>query len=234
MEQFREITQEEIQAEQTRYITRVYAWMGFALMITGFFAMLVAQNVALLSFIFGNQIVFWGLVIGEILLVGYLSAAVSRMRAITAIGVFIFYAALNGVTLSAIFILYSASSIASTFFVTAATFGIMSAFGYFTKKDLTSIGNMLYMALIGLVVATIVNVIFFKNEMFHWITTYIGILIFVGLIAYDTQKIKEMNVIGNEGTEEDKKEAVMGALTLYLDFINLFLLLLRVFGRSRD
>lgn len=228
-----DITQEQIKREQAIFMTKVYGWMSFALGITGLVALYVAQNQTLQQIIFGNLFVFWGLIIGELLLVGWLAAAVSKMRANTAISVFILYAALNGLTLSFVFLLYTASSIASTFFITAGTFAVMSIFGYTTKKDLTSMGNLLYMALIGLLIGTVVN-IFLKSEMIYWITTYVGIIIFVGLIAYDTQKIKEMNVIGNEGTEEDKKEAVMGALTLYLDFINLFLLLLRLFGRSRD
>jgi len=131
--------------------------------------------------------------------------------------------------LAVIFMIYTAESIASTFFVTAGTFAVMSAYGYFTKKDLSSWGNILFMGLIGIILASLVN-LFFHNEMLYWITTYIGILVFVGLTAYDTQKIKEMNVIGNEGTDEDRKESIIGALVLYLDFINLFLLLLRVLG----
>ena len=120
-----------------------------------------------------------------------------------------------------------------TFLITGGTFAAMSIYGYFTKQDLTRAGNLLIMALIGLIIASVVN-IFFRNPIMYWIITYAGILIFVGLTAYDTQKIKQMNIIGNEGTEEDHKEAIMGALTLYLDFINLFLYLLRLFGRSND
>jgi FtsH-binding integral membrane protein len=164
--------------------------------------------------------------------VWYLSEAVQRMSANTATFVFLMYALVNGLTLSVIFLVYTLGSIASTFFVTAATFGVMSAYGYFTKTDLTKMGNILFMALIGLIIASLVN-IFLNNSTLYWIITYAGVLIFVGLTAYDTQKIKEMNIIGNEGTEEDQKEAIMGALTLYLDFINLFLYLLRILG-NRD
>ncbi len=227
------LTEEEIKREQAGFMTKVYGWMSFALLITGFVAMYVASNPALVQAIFGNKLVFWGLIIGELLLVGYLAVAVRKMSAMVATLVFLGYSALNGVTMSFIFLLYTAESIGSTFIITAGTFGVMSIYGYFTKKDLTSIGNLFYMALIGFVIATLVNM-FFKNEMLYWIITYIGIIIFVGLIAYDTQKIKAMNIIGNEGTDEDRKEAIMGALTLYLDFINLFLLLLRLLGRSRD
>jgi len=227
------LSEEEIKREQASFMTKVYGWMSLALLVTGIVALYVASNPNLAAAIFGNKLVFWGLIIGEFLLVGYLSAAVHKMSATTATAVFIGYSALNGLTMSFIFLLYTAESIGSTFFITAATFAIMSIYGYVTKKDLTAIGSLLIMALIGIVIASLVNM-FFQNEMLYWITTYAGILIFTGLIAYDTQKIKEMNVIGNEGTEEDRKEAVMGALSLYLDFINLFLMLLRVFGRTKD
>jgi FtsH-binding integral membrane protein len=146
--------------------------------------------------------------------------------------VFILYSVLNGLTLSIIFLIYTTGSIASTFFVTAGTFAVMSAYGYLTKSDLSKWGNILFMGLIGIIIASIVNY-FMQSETLYAIITYIGVLIFVALTAYDTQKIKTMNIIGNEGTDEDKKEAIMGALTLYLDFINLFLYLLRLLGRRR-
>lgn len=226
------LTLRDIQLEQARFMTRVYTWMAFALTITGAIAYIVAGTPSLVYAIVSNQLLFFGLIIAEIVLVGYLATAVAKMSAQRATALFIGYAVLNGLTLSVIFLAYTLGSIASTFFVTAGTFGIMSAYGYFTKKDLTSMGNLLMMALIGLIIASVVN-IFLKSEMLYWIATYAGILIFVGLTAYDTQKIKNMNIIGNEGTEEDRKEAVMGALILYLDFINLFLMLLRLFGRRK-
>jgi uncharacterized protein len=225
--------QASIEAEQARFITKVYGWMSIGLALTGTVAYFVASSPILLQMIFGNRLVFWGLVIGEVLMVGYLAAAVTRMSAATATLVYMLYAVLNGVTLSGIFIMYTGASIVGTFLITGGTFAAMSAYGYFTKQDLTRAGNLLVMALIGLVIATAVN-IFFRNPIMYWIITYAGILIFVGLTAYDTQKIKQMNIIGNEGTEEDHKEAIMGALTLYLDFINLFVYLLRLFGRSND
>lgn len=228
------MTEEEIRLEQAQFITKVYSWMSFALVLTGLVAVYVASTPALISFIFGNQMVFWGLVIFELVLVGVLSARVGRMSAATATAVFLGYACLNGLTMASIFLIYSAASIASTFLITAGTFGLMSFYGYYTKRDLTSMGNLLFMALIGLIIASVVN-LFFQNSMLYWITTYAGILIFVGLVAYDTQKIKNMNVIGNAGTDEDRKEAIMGALSLYLDFINLFLYMLRIFGgRNSD
>jgi FtsH-binding integral membrane protein len=227
------LSDEEIRLEQANFITKVYGWMTLALILTGLTAIFVASSPALVNLIFGNRLVFWGLILGELLLVGTLSAAVSKMSATTATLVFLGYACLNGLTMASIFLVFTASSIASTFLITAGTFGLMSFYGYYTKRDLTTIGNLCVMALIGLIIASIVN-IFWSNGTLYWITTYAGILIFVGLIAYDTQKIKEMNVIGNEGTEEDRKEAIMGALSLYLDFINLFLYMLRIFGNRNS
>ncbi|MBK9491230.1 MAG: Bax inhibitor-1/YccA family protein [Haliscomenobacter sp.] len=224
--------QEAIAAEQARFMTKVFGWMAFALAITGAVAYVVAGSPQLLQFVFGNRFIFFGLIIGELLLVGYLSAAVMRMSANTATLVFLLYAVLNGLTLSFVFLIYTSTSIAGTFLITAGTFAAMSAYGYFTNNDLTKAGSLLFMALIGLVLASIVN-IFLRSPMMYWIITYAGILIFVGLTAYDTQKIKSMNIIGNEGTEEDHKEAIMGALTLYLDFINLFFMLLRLFGNRK-
>lgn len=222
-------TQEQIQVEQANFMSKVYSWMTGALIITGLVAYYVASSPELINLIVGNKILFFGLIIAEIACVGYISARINKITAQTATGLFVGYSVLNGLTLSMIFLIYTASSIATTFFIAAGTFGIMSFYGYYTKRDLTSIGNLAFMALIGLIIASVVNM-FLKSEMMYWITTYAGILIFVALIAYDTQKIKEMNVIGNEGTEEDKKEAILGALSLYLDFINLFLYMLRIFG----
>jgi FtsH-binding integral membrane protein len=146
-----------------------------------------------------------------------------------AISVFLLYAILNGLTMSVIFLVYTSESIASTFYITAGTFAAMSLYGYYTKKDLTSIGNMAMMALIGIIIASIVNM-FFHNEMMYWIITYLGLAIFVGLTAYDTQKLKQIGSNGFEYEESMEKIAILGALTLYLDFINLFLFLLRIFG----
>ncbi|MBN8682729.1 MAG: Bax inhibitor-1/YccA family protein [Chitinophagales bacterium] len=221
-----------IEREQASFITKVYTWMTVALVITAFVAMFTASSPFMLNLIFSSRIVFWGLVLGQLGMVVYLSSAIGRMSANTATIVFLLYSVVTGLVLSSIFVIFTAASIASTFFVTAGTFGAMSMYGYFTKRDLTKLGSLLVMALIGLVIASIVNW-FWANSTLYWITTYAGILIFVGLIAYDTQKIKAMNVIGNEGTDEDRKEAIMGALTLYLDFINLFLYLLRLLGSKK-
>lgn len=232
MDNYIGISREEALAETQRFFVKVYSWMSFALLVTGGVAMWTAMHVDIVRMIVQNQVLFFGLIIGELLMVGYLVGWIQKMSAQTATMVFVLYSVLNGLTLSVIFLLYTAGSIASTFFITAGTFAAMSAYGYFTKSDLTRWGSLLFMGLIGVIIASVVNM-FFHSPALYWFTTYAGVLIFVGLTAYDTQKIKKMNVIGNEGTEEDKKEAIVGALILYLDFINLFLLLLRLFGRRR-
>jgi FtsH-binding integral membrane protein len=232
MDQFLEISKEQEIAETKRFFVRVYGWMTLALIITGLTAFKTAASPEVIQFIFGTRFVFYGLLISELILVGTLAGAIHKMTAVTATIVFALYSVLNGLTLASIFFVFTAESIANVFFIAAGTFAAMSAYGYLTKKDLSKMGNILIMALIGLIIASVVN-IFLKSEMLYWISSYVGVLIFVGLIAYDTQKLKKMNVIGNEGTEEDKKEAIIGALTLYLDFINLFLFLLRIFGRRK-
>lgn len=223
----------EIQTQdETRFIAKVYGWMGVALAITAVVAMLVVSSPAILNAIIGNKYVFFGLIIGELVCVGALVAAVNKLSVQVATAIFIGYAILNGLTFSIIFLVYTAASISSTFFITATTFGIMSTYGYFTKRDLTSMGNLLVMALIGLVIASVVN-IFLSSPILYWITTYVGIIIFIGLIAYDTQKIKDMYQSGALVGENESKGAILGALSLYLDFVNLFLLLLRLFGRRK-
>ncbi len=175
---------------------------------------------------------FFGLIIAELGLVMTLSAAIGRLQATTATLMFFAYSALNGLTLSAIFIAYTSASIANTFFVTAGTFGAMSLYGYATKRDLTSWGSFLFMGLIGVIIASVVN-IFLRSEMIYWVVTYAGVIVFVGLTAYDTQQIKAMALQGFGDEESERKGAVIGALRLYLDFVNLFLMLLNIFGRRR-
>lgn len=213
-------------------MVKVYGWMSLALIVTGFVAMYTAASESLVELIFGNRITFYGLIILQLVAVGMLAGLINRISSLLATLIFVGYSALNGLTLSVIFLVFTAASIASTFFITAGTFGVMSIYGYTTKSDLSKWGNLLFMGLIGLIIASIAN-FFMESTMLYWVTTYVGVLIFVGLTAYDTQKIKNKNIIGNEGTEEDNKEAIMGALTLYLDFINLFLYLLRIFGRRK-
>jgi FtsH-binding integral membrane protein len=222
----------QIAAETQRYITKVYLWMSLALIITGGVAVWTASNPDLIALFLGNKYVFIGLLISEFLLVAFLVGWVKRMSPEVASFIFLSYSALNGFTFSVIFLTFTMSSIATTFFITAGTFAVMSIYGYFTNTDLTRWGNLLIMGLFGLVIASFINLLY-QSETLDWITTYAGIFIFVGLIAYDTQKIKQMNIIGNEGSDDDKREAIIGALTLYLDFINLFLKLLRLFGRRK-
>lgn len=226
------LTLEAATAEQQRYMVKVYGWMTGALCITGFVAMFTASSESLLEFVLGSKLVFFGLLIVQFIAVASLASMVHKMSASMATMLFIGYSILNGLTLSIVFVIFTTESLASTFFITAGTFGAMSFYGYTTKSDLTKWKNILFMGLVGLIIASIAN-LFMRSSMLYWITTFAGVLIFVGLTAYDTQKIKNMNIIGNEGTEEDQKEAIMGALTLYLDFINLFLFLLRIFGRRK-
>ena len=221
-----------VAAEQQRFMVRVYNWMGAGLGITGVMAFYIANTPTMLNILMGNPILPIVLIVAQIGLVFWLASRVMQMSVSQATGVFLLYAGLTGITFSTLFVVYTAASITSTFLVTAGTFSAMSFYGYTTKKDLTSWGSFLFMGLIGLIIASLVNM-FMQSPMLHWIITYAGVLIFVGLTAYDTQKIKEMNILGNEGTDEDTKEAIRGALTLYLDFINLFLMLLRIMGDRR-
>ena len=209
---------------------KVYVWMTLALVITGFTAYGVATSPGVQQAIFTNQIVFWGLVIAEFALVIGVSAAINRLSLATATLMFILYSVINGALLSSIFLIYTASSISTVFFITAGTFAAMALIGYTTKTDLSSIGKYLFMALIGLIIATFVN-FFIKSSSFDYILSYIGVLIFVGLTAYDSQKIKQMLLQAPDAGEGAQKIALLGALSLYLDFINLFLYLLRIFGR---
>lgn len=217
-------------AAQSTLLRSVYVWMTLALVITGFVSMYVAQSYQLISFIFGNRLALWGMLIAELAVVFYLSARINSISFTKATVMFIIYSILNGATLASIFLVYTMSSIASTFFVAAGTFGVMALYGYVTKSDLTRIGNICLMALIGLIIATLVSM-FWQNSMLQMIITYIGVILFVGLTAYDSQKIKRLlTADGIEVTEETQKIALLGALTLYLDFINLFLYLLRLLG----
>ena len=212
---------------------KVYTWMTLALVITGVTAWGVAHSPAILQMIMTNKILFFGILIGELALVWGVSAAINRLSLTTATLLFVLYSVLNGVTMSFIFLAYTYESVASVFLITAGTFAAMALFGYFTKTDLSSIGRILFMALIGLIIATIVN-IFLKSSGFGMILNYLGVLIFVGLTAWDTQKIKQMLSMAEDTGETAQKVALMGALSLYLDFINLFIHLLRIMGNSRN
>jgi FtsH-binding integral membrane protein len=209
---------------------KVYVWMTLALVITGFTSYGVATSPGILQAIYGNQLLFWGMIIAEFALVIGVSAAIHRLSLTTATLMFILYSVINGALLSYIFLVYTASSVATVFFITAGTFGAMALLGYTTKTDLSSIGKYLIMALIGLIIATVVN-LFIQSTGFTLILSYVGVLIFVGLTAYDSQKIKQMLLQAPDAGEGAQKLALLGALTLYLDFINLFIYLLRIFGR---
>jgi FtsH-binding integral membrane protein len=211
---------------------KVYTWMAMALFITGICAYGVATSPSILQMLYANSMTIWLLFIAELGLVFYTTARINKLSLTTATTLFIIFSALNGVTLSGIFLVYSMTSIAKVFFITAGTFGAMAVYGYFTKTDLSKIGGILFMALIGLIIATVVN-IFMKSAMFDLILCYIGVGIFVGLTAWDSQKIKRMLAVQMDMSEGAQKIALLGALSLYLDFINLFLYMLRIFG-GRD
>lgn len=226
------MTVEEIAAENQRYIVKVFGWMFLAMIVTGGTASYTAGHPEIQQF-FGNPFAFIGLVIVQFVSVGILVGLVNRMSALVATVIFFIYSIVFGLTLSFIFVVYTEESIASTFFITAGTFGVMSIWGFFTKTDLTRWGNLLMMGVVGLIITSLVNQFLLHSGTLYWVTSCVGVLIFVGLTAYDKQKIKNSNIIGNEGSEDDHKESIIGALILYLDFINLFLYLLRIFGRRK-
>lgn len=212
-------------------MSKVYLWMTLALVVTGMTAYYVASSPAILYAIVSNQIAFWGLFIGELVLVFVLSSRIMSLSFVTASLMFVIYSIMNGVFFSFILLAYTEQSIATTFLITAGTFGAMSLFGFVTKRDLSAMGRILFMLLIGLIIATVVN-IFMKAEGLTLILNYAGVVIFVGLTAYDTQSIKQM--LQEHGDKEGaEKIALLGSLSLYLDFINLFIYLLRFFGESR-
>ncbi|MFW5588992.1 MAG: Bax inhibitor-1 family protein [Bacteroidales bacterium] len=212
-------------------MSKVYLWMTLALVVTGMTAYYVASSPAILYAIVSNQIAFWGLFIGELVLVFVLSSRIMSLSFVTASLMFVIYSIMNGVFFSFILLAYTEQSIATTFLITAGTFGAMSLFGFVTKRDLSTMGRILFMLLIGLIIATVVN-IFMKAEGLTLILNYAGVVIFVGLTAYDTQSIKQM--LQEHGDKEGaEKIALLGSLSLYLDFINLFIYLLRFFGESR-
>lgn len=222
-------------ARVNSFIMSVYNWMAIGLGLTGFTAFYIAHSETMLQMIFGNRMVFYGIIFGELGLVFYLSARVQKIKASTATTLFVVYSILNGVTLSSIFIIYTSSSIASTFFTCALTFAVCSVYGMVTKRDLTSMGGFMIMGLFGIIIASVVNM-FLRSPGMNMIISYIGVVVFVGLTAYDTQKLKQMALTQPENASGAmvRKGAIMGALALYLDFINLFIMLLQIFGVSRD
>ncbi len=234
MNQVKHLSAEQIKSIQTTFFNKVYMWMGLALTVTGIVAMRVADSGFIESMFMGSSSAapFYILIFVELGLVWWMSSRIDSMSSGFATGLFILYSALNGVTLSVLFMIYTSASIASTFFITAGTFAACSAYGYFTKKDLTSMGGFLFMALIGLIIASVVNW-FLASPALYWLISYVGVAIFIGLTAYDTQKLKKMSLGLDVDSEQGKKGAVMGALALYLDFINMFIFLLRIIGDRR-
>jgi len=223
---------ESIPTVEADFMQKVYLWMTFALTLTGFVAYRTTQSEFLLELIFSSSFGFIGLILAELALVFWISSGIQRMSSNMAIGLFLLYSVLNGMTLSVLLIAYTGASVASTFFITAGMFGAMSVYGYTTKQDLSSWGNLLFMALIGLILASVVN-IFLQSSGLYWLISYIGVLVFVGLTAYDTQKIKQFAAQVIVESEEGRKVAILGALTLYLDFINMFIFMLRILGNRR-
>lgn len=225
----------ETQIRVNEFIRSVYNWMAIGLGLTGLVAFYVSNSKYLTQMVFGNQLLFFALIIGELVLVFTIAARVHKMQASTATGLFVLYAGLNGATLSFVFLVYTRTSITSVFFICAATFITCSIYGMTTKRDLTSLGGFMMMGLIGIIIASVVN-IFVRSTQMSLIISYIGVLVFVGLTAYDTQKLKTMALTAPEVSEEGtvRKNAILGALALYLDFVNLFLMLLRIFGSTRD
>jgi len=214
------------------FMTMVYGWMSLGLFVTGACGAYMASDPRMILNLIHTPVLFYGIMIAELGLVLVLSAWVGKMEVSTAKFAFLFYAALTGVSLSVVYLTYTGASIASTFFLTAGLFGIMSAYGYMTKTDLTAIGNICFMGLIGIILASVVN-IWMRSPAIMYATSYIGILVFTGLTAYDSQKIKAMYDASSDGSEIETKSAILGALALYLDFINLFLMLLRLMGDRR-
>ncbi len=217
------------------FVRSVYNWMFIGLGLTGLIALYVSSNDNIIRLIYGNRLLFFGLIIAELALVFSISGMVNRMSAGTATALFVIYSGLNGVTLSFIFLYYTRASIVSTFFICAATFLACSVYGWTTKKNLTSWGGFLMMGLFGIIIATLVNM-FIRSSAVSIVVSYIGVIVFVGLTAYDTQKLKNMAQTQPDGLDGAviRKGAILGALSLYLDFINLFLMLLRIFGQGRD
>lgn len=223
----------QAQVSESSFISKVYLWMALGLMVSAGGSLWILSTPALLKAIFTNNMLLIGLMVVEVGMVIWLSAAIRTMGAGLAKALFIGYSFLNGVTLASIFLVYTGASIVQTFLITAGTFFFFALYGATTKKDLTTVGNLAFMGLIGFLLASLVNS-FLKSTALMWVTTFIGIAVFLGLIAYDTQKLKALHAAGFESADMEKKIAIMGALTLYLDFINLFILLLRIFGRRRD
>lgn len=230
------LPQEErtFRASAAALMKNVYAWMTLGLVATALMALVVSSNQMLMNAIFSGRFTFMALCIAEIALVWIFASRIQTMSYSVATAVFFAYSLLNGATLASIFYVYDLGSIVSVFFITAGTFGVTSLIGYITKKDLSGWGHFLIMGLIGIIIASLVNM-FMRNGIVSYVISLISVVLFVGLTAYDTQNIKRLLINADGYVDDDvKKIALLGALSLYLDFINLFLALLRIFGGSRD
>ena len=217
----------------TIFLAKVFNWMAAGLGITALTAFLVSHSQAMIRFIFGTP-AFYVMIFAELGMVIYLSARIQRMRARTATIMFLLYSALNGATLSSLLLYYTAASVTSAFLVAGLMFGAMAVYGTVTKKDLSSMGSFMFMGLVGMIIAGLVN-FFLKSPMMDFVISGIGVIVFTGLTAYDVQKIQALGSAGimNDSAGVVRKGAIMGALALYLDFINLFLSLLRLMGDRR-
>lgn len=223
---------QEVVAQTNAVMKRVYVRMFIGLLVSAFCALGVASSPAALTFFFGNRLVFWGMLTAMFVMARVIPSRMERMSSGAVLGLFVLYSALMGCWLAPIFLVYRLGTIVYTLFITAGTFGAMSVYGYFTKTDLSKMGSYLMMALFGLIIACVVN-IFWANSTLEWIISIAGVLIFTGLTAWDTQQVRRMAVANLEPALADKL-ATMGAMNLYLDFINLFLFLLRILGGNRD
>lgn len=233
--QYSSLSRPEVLVKTNSFIRSVYNWMAVALALTGFTSYYVAYNETMRQIVYGTPGLIMILIIAELGFVFFLSARIQKIQASTATALFTIYSILNGVTLSFIFLVYTKTSIVSTFFICAVTFAVCSVYGMVTKKDLTSVGGFMAMGLIGIIIASVVN-IFVQSSAMQAVISYIGVVVFIGLTAYDTQKLKNMSLTipDNATGAMIRKGALMGALSLYLDFINLFIMLLHIFGGNRD
>lgn len=215
-----------------KLVQKVFGWMTLGLLVTAATSIFTLANPDLLELILSNSLLFYGLLILELITVVSISAAINKIAASAATGLFILYSVMNGLTLSVLFLVYTGASVASAFLVTAFTFGATALYGYVTKRDLTRISSLAMMGLFGIIIAMIAN-IFIQSDSFSFVISLIAIVVFVVLTAWDTQKIKAMFLSGIQDAEQERKMAILGALTLYLDFINLFINILRIMGRRR-
>jgi len=229
----RTVARSETQVAESNFISSVFLWMSLGLLLSAFASFWLLSQPALLRTIYTNGLVLFGILAVQLIMVFWLTAAALRLPDSVVTSLFCGYSLLNGITLTSVVLVYTGISVLTTFAIAAGTFFFFSVFGLTTKRDLTSIGSLAFMGLIGVLIAGFVN-IFLKSPAVKWLTTFIGIAVFMALIAYDTQKLKAIHAMGFENAEVKKKSAIVGALMLYLDFINLFLLLLNIFGKRRE